>query len=324
MKKVLFTHNDMDGAGCAIVWKIAHLNYPNEDNQVIMCNSGNIEDLVMKAWEEGVITPSTKIYFTDLAPNRGTLLKMYDYFPFIHICDHHKSNLSLLDLVPNSDIRVYDQNGKMESGTSITYKYFIRLEDPVIQENFNDPKKVEWLMNLVENIRSYDTYEWKEANNMIAKRLQALFLLLSWDRFVEKFVNQYKKFPNNKLFQSTDEDFINARLESEQRAISNFDTNLLYRMSVKGYSCIIKFNGGDGVNFSEFSYQFLEKNPDIDVVIGINIGIGNVSFRTNKDIDVAEIFAIPSGGGGHMKAAGALMPPTLREEIMNMIIFNIK
>jgi oligoribonuclease NrnB/cAMP/cGMP phosphodiesterase (DHH superfamily) len=91
-------------------------------------------------------------------------------------------------------------------------------------------------------------------------------------------------------------------------------------MEIKGYKTAVRFSGG-GMNISELAFQFLTKNPEIDVFVGINIGGGELGFRCIRDdLDTGGIFAKPMGGGGHPKASGCPLPETLIEEIRNKVM----
>ena len=59
-------------------------------------------------------------------------------------------------------------------------------------------------------------------------------------------------------------------------------------------------------NFSELGNKLCEMNPKLDFIAMVEPTKGFVSIRSRKDdIDVGKDIAVPLGGGGHAKSAGA-------------------
>jgi len=70
----------------------------------------------------------------------------------------------------------------------------------------------------------------------------------------------------------------------------------------------------------ELAVQFLTKHPQFDVFVGVSLTFKNLAFRTiREDIDTAEIFAKPGGGGGHPKASGCPIP----EDAINQVLLSV-
>ena len=45
-KTILFTHNDLDGAGCRIIFELAFAYVPNDKWEVVICSNNNVNDKV--------------------------------------------------------------------------------------------------------------------------------------------------------------------------------------------------------------------------------------------------------------------------------------
>ena len=53
LKAILFTHNDLDGAGCITIFELAHhhLVEPQEWRSII-CSNDNIDEKVLTSWKK--------------------------------------------------------------------------------------------------------------------------------------------------------------------------------------------------------------------------------------------------------------------------------
>lgn len=333
LKAILYTHNDLDGAGCITVFELAcrHLEEAVEWRTVICSNEG-IDEKVLKSWTQHHLDPKTLICFADITPSRPVLENLIaNGYKNIKVWDHHVTAKWIEELLPTEKIIVENSFGQLECGTSIMYKFFSRLaeEDPSnpFGHNFSEKNNphIKVLSEYVEAIRSYDTFEWKQTNNMTAKKLNMLFQMLGSKIFSRKYTKRSLGLDNEpNLFSPTEEEFIKARIIMENDMITQFDISRLYYMDIKGLKAAIKFTGGDGIPVSEFSYKFLEKHPEIDIFIGINLAAGTYSFRTLKDeINVATFLAEPLSGGGHAKASGSVIPKELRTIILNELVYHI-
>jgi oligoribonuclease NrnB/cAMP/cGMP phosphodiesterase (DHH superfamily) len=328
-KIVLFTHDDMDGAGCAIVFIIMMKNKKNVDFKVIHCSNRNINDKVQEAMDNGTVDEHTHICFGDISPSEEMAKKLVEFSKeTIRVWDHHATSSYISDIIPGAKIVVENEDGKPESGTSLIYKFFSNVPGwKKDKELYN----IQLLEDLVDNIRSYDTYEWKKTNNLIAQRLNTLCKLIGIKRFVDTYVERISNKKDviddidghpDPLIEDKHRDYIDSSLEQEQEHINSITIDDVHIVTIKGLKAAVRFSGGAGIN--EVASQFLAKHPDIDVFIDLGVSKGYYSFRAIRDdIDIGTILAKPLGGGGHHKAAGASISKELQDKIFNLLIDNI-
>lgn len=330
MKKILFTHTDLDGAGCAVIFLLAH-NFMMNEAHVVHCSNAEVNAKVQQAWDTGLLDECESICFGDICPGEQMIWKLYAAFPNkISIWDHHWTNHYISDIVPTAIIKPERENGQLESGTSLMFQHYCRNSKGGVPglSCFTDAESYfgfDLLCEFVDTIRSYDTYEWKQTGNTTAKELQTLFHLIGMKKFVNKY---YDKFINcsiggEPLIDENDLVFVRSKIEQEQRVIDSITIDDVYVMHIKGYTCAVKFSSG-GMNVSDFSHQFLGKYPHLDVLININMA-GSIEYRTRRhDINTGEIFAkMIEGGGGHPRASGSPIPEEKIKEsiksVMNLI-----
>lgn len=341
MTEILFTHDDLDGAGCRIVFEIAHHNLKKgEDYDVINCSNNNINSKVEEALikadsndETMYINEDTTVYFGDICPsleNLETLMSRTNRK--VEIWDHHRTNFPATQVVPNAVIIPENNIGKMESGTSLMYQYYcmyqyygVGAEQNDSINYFNRSGDKDLLSQLVENIRSYDTFEFKETGNIMAKKLQILFFLLGMDKFCDKYILRIKETNDGTdLITPTDMDFVDAKIEAEQKIIDSITPADIYDINIRGYRTAFLMTP-TGANISELSYQFLQRYPEFEIFASFTLARGGeFSFRTQlEDLNLGDVIAAPIGGGGHPKASGAPVQKYIKDLLLSELVANM-
>lgn len=324
LKTILFTHDDLDGAGCRIVFNLAFSHLNDHEYKILNCSNNNIDDQVIEFLSSNDFNEDTAICFGDICPSREVLESVSKTVKNVYIWDHHRTNFFAEWIVPSAQIIPENDFGQMECGTSIMFKYFNSIaystNSPCGRLFLNNGNQ-SLLSSLVETIRSYDTYEWKETGNIDAKRLQTLFRLLGMERFCHRYIARILFDKNDNLIINGDMEFVDAKMEAEQRAIDNLTLDDIYDINIKGYRTAFALNT-IYADISEAAHQFLTRYPEFDMFAGFSLSRGGMfSFRSLRDdIDLGKDIALPLGGGGHPKAAGARLPREISEQIADMII----
>lgn len=329
LETILFDHDDLDAAGCKIIFSIAHSHKSEgDDYKIIHCSNNNVDEIVRKNLEADDIDENTEIFFSDICASREVMEHIVSKFKTVKVWDHHRTNFFITHIIPDAVIVPENSMGILESGTSLIYQHYAKLstDDPKLPyaKYFNDSNSI--LPKLVDTIRSYDTFEFKETNNLDAKKLQLLFYMLGMKRFCNRYIDIIMSDEHHdELFTDNDKDFIDARLENEQRIIDSINKTHVYDVSIRGYNAAFIMSTG-GASISELGYQFLNKYPEYDVLIGYSFYLdgGAYSFRCIRDdIDAGKTIGGPIGGGGHPKAAGAPIPKEIKDQIASILLSNI-
>jgi oligoribonuclease NrnB/cAMP/cGMP phosphodiesterase (DHH superfamily) len=194
LRRILFTHDDMDGAGCSILWKLANRLAPEDNWDTVNCSNYNIDTKVEMFLNEGNYNDETVVCFADICVSRALLEKLSHMFKTVKIFDHHVTNLFATEIIPDAVVKPENENGKMESGTSLLYHYLYSLsnnentdkDDDFITGtrvfNFGYNSKAVSINCLVDAIRSYDTFEFKSTGDMTPKYMQVLFSLSGFSK----------------------------------------------------------------------------------------------------------------------------------------------
>lgn len=321
LKSILFTHTDLDGAGCRVVYEIAHNRLvKGVDFDVVHCDNWNIDDIVSNRIGEEDIDLKTHIVFADICSSIECLKKLKDKGYRVDILDHHRTNFPACQVFENAIIVPENALGIMESGTSLLYKFYSEKDELLKGFHFGGVN-TELLALFVDTVRSYDTWEWKSTDNVLAKRLQMLFSLLSMERFCKRYIGKIMDTGIKELIMESDMDFVNAKLEYEEKVINEFTEDDVFQLELRGYKIALVLST-KFINFSSLADAFLKKNPQYDLMINFSVmNNGGFSFRTIRDdIDLGAVFAAPIGGGGHPQAAGAGMSDEAKDRLLDLII----
>lgn len=329
-EEVLFTHNDLDGAGCSVIYALAHPSTAVESNRwkIYNCSNEGVDRTVKEAIDSGEVGKDTKVTFADIICCREHLQWLVDNCASVEIYDHHNTNLWADTICPNAVIISKTATGVPTCGTSLLYQNYAQL-------TFYDPENKRWsefdtnndethkslLTQFVDTIRSYDTWEWKSTNNILAKHLQTLFSLLGIKEFISSYIKVLRVGSGvSNLIPDSDYRFINARINSEKERMDKFDMSKVDLCTIRGLRTALALNTV-GCNVSDLSSMFLEKYPDIDMFVSFFFADGTLQFRTRRDdINLGKYIAEPMGGGGHPQAAGAVISDDLKELFKLLLI----
>lgn len=339
LKKVLFTDSDMDGCGCKIVFELAHRHLKEGvDFTVVNLQHGAIDNEVMEYIHNGYMTNTingdTLICFSDLCASKETLIEIQKTNR-IRIWDHHASALYALDIVPDAIIQIENEFHQLQSGTSIIYKYFCNVgfscttdTGRFFTQMTNDQSNL--VGQLIDAIRAYDTFEFKQTGDIHPKELNTLFYMLGFDNFYDRYMDRILNCTSTSLIDSIDMKFVNARLSNEASIIDKFlqDTledpegsGLIVPININGLKVAFTY-GAKGASISELGYQWLSMHPEFDAMASISLGEKiSFTFRSVKnDVNVGQNIAVPLGGGGHPKAAGTVANEEFCNKLMQLII----
>ena len=334
---ILFTHDDLDGAGCSIMYELAHLGETKgHDFEIINCSNTNVTEKVKAGMQ--TMSHDDVVWIADICCDQPTLEELYRFVGGnVYVFDHHPTNMYARDVIgdDNTYIQPVDEDGVIMCGTSIMYGYLvgergvIEIENPEwFKENTGKFKHFsinvdnsQLMAQFVQDVQDYDTYVFKQNGNTEAKELQVLFSLLGMDRFCALYVDRLKNLTKyTTVIDDLSASFVAARIANEQNVIDSYTIDDIIQFEWNGRKCGLVYNMF--ANFSEFGNQFLSKHPELDVMVMASFGKDPVfQFRSIKDdIDLGADFAKPIGGGGHPKAAGAPFTETLKESITASII----
>ncbi|MDQ1145526.1 oligoribonuclease NrnB/cAMP/cGMP phosphodiesterase (DHH superfamily) [Bacillus sp. SORGH_AS 510] len=285
----LFTDIDLDGLGCGLLARIAF----GEKVNVYYCSYRNLNKRV-----ETVITNSVnaeeKIFITDLAVNEDIEKRLNERFQkgkHVQMIDHHVTAMHFNQYEWAYVNPEYD-TGNLTCATSLFYDFLI--ENRMIE-------RTKALEEFIELVRQYDTWEWDQNNNVLAKRLNDLFYILNREKFEEEMLKRLME--NKDTFMLTETE--NLLLDIEDQKINRYihsKSRQIVQTFVDDY-CVGIVHAEQYL--SELGNALNNLYPHLDMIVLLNVSGKKMGFRTIHDeVNVAK-FAKRYGGGGHPKASGA-------------------
>lgn len=283
MRRILFTHIDLDGSGSEIIVKLI---YPDIETYRVDYNFDS--DMTYRK----IMAEADSIIFTDISISRDTaesLEATRAYGKELLLLDHHESAKTNLEDLNYPWIHI-----NMEySGALLAFLWYkdqlIENLDIVSYNNYG------YLAQLVSD---YDLWHHQYPES---KKLQFLWSKIGTEQFVARFLQN-----SSMVLSDEEESFVKESMdaleESYQIAISNMDPE---EDSYGNKWLLIK---NIGVMYSLVADRILKENPDVSYCC-IMSRKGSLSFRSQY-YDVEQI-AKALGGGGHRLASGCRLPDGL-------------
>lgn len=339
IKSILFTHTDLDGAGCAVLFKYLcnHRDMTEgEDYLIFTVDISRLYETVTTTIESYDVNEDTEIIFADLCCGEVLMKRLVERFKTIRVFDHHLTNYWVNDF-PGIDAHVYERNpdGGLESGTSILWTFY--------RNELNNLA----IIKFTNAVRSYDNFEFKTIPNEDAVKLNKLFSILGMEAFRVAYsdcigtgdIIQVSRGKPEFMYVSDEANHIrvwnveimDATLEFVVDSVLKLEREKIQRIvegtDKRGYICFdyvspsglkyIIFNVVLGINMSELAAQYLSAHTEYDAFCWYDINRKAFSFRaTRDDVDVSVIAAL-LGGGGHPKASGSLIPQKTYQKLID-------
>ena len=304
MKTLLISHiADNDGVSPIILLKLVINEFDYKLLEIY-----EVEDYVNELIDSGRYKEYDQIYITDLKLTMESCEKIDNIEELknkLLVFDHHQSNLFVNDF-NFATVIVKNEEGRMECGTSLFYKYLKNKYPNSILNN-----KI--VSNYVELVRENDTWDYLIENELKAKKLGMLFSLYNRERYINSMLTNLK---NNvdELFNSEE----NYLLSIEQERMNNYiesKKDKVYFGKINNYEVGIVFAESYRSVLGNYLAKYYEDKVDFIIIINFDHGI---SYRTIKEVNVGE-FAQIYGGGGHQKAAGSYFPDGFHKQLIELL-----
>lgn len=290
--------SDIDGMGSVILSKLIG-NY-----DILLLAIEDVRDCLSSLYENNY----KQIYMCDLSIPDDMADIVDEKIKNIKHFDHHPTNTYVnkydwSTVIPND-------NGFKPSGTSLFYNYLV---------NNNLLKKSVKLDEFVEAIRSYDTWDFVNTNNLLGKHLTMIFSMYGPIKFIDTFYNRLTDRNVNFELNDLEKNLIEIKTEEMNNYVLECDNNLIKTKFL---------NHSVGITISELfrsevGNRLSDKYKDeLDFILIIDFHRRSYSMRTVNDIDLGAL-AKKLGGGGHQKAAGFPMNKENNEIIFSLIKSNI-
>lgn len=274
MNIAIWTDNDLDGAGSALLMKLLF----NGSNVFIK----EVNDYSFigeyKGWIVNEGKNFDKIFITDLFVH-DDLVEYVDK-PNVCIIDHHKSHVDVKD-------RFKAAKALIEVDTScvnLIRKIFKSKLDNILNEDLN---------KLFDIIDDYDNYTLRLPEALKLNAVYHNYNKPKVDKFIERFETGFTSF--NVQEQNAIKLYFNRLKEL-------IDKTQFFSGEIQGKKVVSCFADH---SINEIAHYGIKKHS-ADISIVVNLNTKAVSFRKNRECDVKldKLANILCNGGGHEYAAG--------------------
>lgn len=317
MATALFSHNDLDGIGGAIIGNVLGFD-------IVKCTSYNPGQYQFQNVVRNVINQIgniERVFIVDIAMTNEIwneiVIDVKD-LP-VTLIDHHETSIAA-DAYKDKIRCILDTS---RSATKIFYDEYV-----------NDYPELSNYEFLIEGINAYDT--WQFELSPIAKDLQRIYnycvfqnpktKFVKFDEKLRRFTQACLNDPimNEMMYPEWCNSALNLYKLATAKKINKTIENLKFDKNV----CIIESDSEDNIPTYEISWYIEENNPEITDYIYV---IKNKSYiyyslrsrRTENEIDVSKI-AESYGGGGHAKASAFNLDidktPGVTEDLVSQLL----
>lgn len=307
LKILLITHRDLDGVGCDILIKSV---FGRENVKTFSCYYDTVNEVALK---EGLEKEKEYdlIIISDISINLEVAEKFNSIKNKVILLDHHDS---VMELNKYDFAKVIlEENGEKTCGTKLVWNYLLdNFYDDTLDISNGDFYHIN---NFIENIRLYDTWEWKEKRNKYPIIMQNLYDIYEFEKFSELFIDKIKNCRG--LIDKTDEFLLEIEQSRKERYFDE-KINEVYTQLKWGYN--VGFLKAEQY-VSEVANYILDNKPELDLIVVLTSS--RISFRTNKpNVDVG-MLAKSFNGGGRQATAGCEYKENHMKDYID-IVFDIK
>jgi len=352
----MFTHNDLDGVSCALALrKFYNSKYFTFDIEFIGYDEYyKIKDFIDIDNEDG-IKKFDFVFITDLnftkqnfydniyKPLRDFTIKLNDpakgrssIFKKIFFIDHHEdSEITFRGRVEELFPKIEYYNDLSYCASYQLFNFFKNNQSRVWTEATigAEADKIEdvklWLSSYLKHVHDWDTFEWKDNNNIIARDLNLVFSHMNRSKFflmqLQKdglafYFNKTEKTILRELMDQINRDYQKALMTSvvldhiDEDGFPHPDCQYIVIRSDDNTSLICDMIR-EAINKKEIYIRY-----NIKYIVNVSFKYGSINFRrVLKDIDCARI-ARMYGGGGHEYAAGCILDGKNRLQLERILM----
>lgn len=308
-----FSHNDMDGYVPQIVSKLSKVNTVRHKH----CGYGNFDMDLAETLSFYESQPSLEAYgllITDIAPssesevgrkNVTRLAKLAEAGLAIVLLDHHDTAKWISEQNPTWAFITSKLGETLTCGSELLYLYL--KEKDLFEANVAASP---YFANFIEQVRSYDTWDWDRTGNVFAKNLNSILYIVGITKFLDMQTTKLQTYMDDKsanvyTFNGVETILVEVETKKETKYIESRSKRLIqHTWTVEGKEYKVGVVFGDQYH-SVLGNELNKENPSLDFVAILDLNAGKGSLRTIHDhVHVGNIAKAIAGGGGHAKAAG--------------------
>ncbi len=294
-KRLLITHNDLDGVACAV---LANIAFDGDVETVIVKNPMDATATLKKLAATAGWKKYSQIFLTDISffPDQlAGLTKRDAIFAVIKVLDHHATAIEPLEGFPRAVVAM-EKDGRKTCGTELFADYLAHKGLLVPRPFF------------VETVRLYDTWDWAATGNKTPYYLSQLAFALGFTKFIETYADRMARHDVDEfsIFNERERIILEFKKHESDTEINGYLENI---RTVKAGGLTFGFVFITGGDQSTLGNRICTEKG-VDVAMMVNPNSGKMSVRTTRtDLDLGAIMRehYGNGAGGHAMTAGGVL-----------------
>ena len=284
----LFTHTDLDGAGCAVLCRLAVNTLGGDLDVEHLATPADLDARLRELMDGDDLGGFDHVLITDLRCARRFL--EHWRAPKLILVDHHRTALELSDL-PNARVEV-EVDGRQTCATELVHRL-------LVSAGFVTPRPF-----FTEMVRLYDTWAWtKLAPFRLPAHLSALVYTLGIEEFERRMATRLAAGDADELTLLTHDEVV--AVHTQAAADDRFVTERLKFVHVDTLDHGLRVGTVLADRCASTLGHRICAELGADVAVVVDPLRGRVSLRTNRDdLDLSDLARWRFTGGGHAQAAG--------------------
>lgn len=305
----LITHTDLDGAGCAVLAKLA---WGDNVDITYVHNPDEATVEIDKYFTNKEYRKYNKLYITDMSFNAALCEKHKEINALGKLFDHHGTAVEPFKNYEWATVQV-TLNDKLTCGTELFYQYLLK-KGLIRNRDF-----------FVEQIRLFDTWDWSKGTSKLPKYLSNVVIEIGLQYFVRTFTERLKMNDLNELTLLNEEErtILNHSEKQEAKDIEYFlkQTHIVNLKTKDEGELTIGWVCNNSM-YTSLLGNTICREFDVDIAVMINANRNKIEVRTTREnINLGRIMKTYFSGGGHPKAAGGNIDVTeamIRTSLANL------
>jgi oligoribonuclease NrnB/cAMP/cGMP phosphodiesterase (DHH superfamily) len=271
-RRILVTHTDLDGLGCAVVYgkcfPNAEVHFVDYDdvNEVVMQLLVDVQD----------VSPKPHIMITDMSVNEY-VAELLDSYGRVDLVDHHGTAKWMMDKY------------------SWAYVNTDNCATQLLHSILSHTHHLDDLEHFVSVVDNYDTWGHGTQPTEEAHKLARLARILNHERFYKRFL-----LITDMHLSDVEEAILQIDQEKETQYIDESIHMVEMLVDPRGYRygllAVDRYTSTTG-------NAILQHYPELEYVLMLDFRRDKASLRGRGNIDLGEMCKLV-GGGGHRRAAG--------------------
>lgn len=282
--RVLITHDDLDGVGCAIIYNKC---FPNAT--IILADNNEVDDVIHEMIAREEMPVNCHLMISDLGIKQETIefITNSPVIKEVELIDHHASAVNRMQPYPWALVNTKFCAAKL------------------MYDIFKVPFEISDYEDFIELVNDYDTWGGGKGPLDESRDLTELLYFIGYEAFMSRF-----NMVSNVRLTTIEQGLLDIANRQKQDYLDDTIKKVGLQKDAEGNTFGIVY--ADKYK-SDIGHYILEAHSEIEYVVILDYRREKVSLRSRGKVDVGKLCTL-CGGGGHPRAAGFTMSENINQK----------